>query len=135
MDPQNSNYWKITLRMLKEAMEKNGWVSPGDLELLRHFHRSADGVREITHFYSNYHSSRFLKGRFLMRVRRPLKAKHFEIMNSRFNHLAGKSHFEPFCDLEWDDNKDRRLHRIIFDFNKSDYAGLRRLIDFLNGIK
>ena len=116
-------------------MVKEHLVSPHDLTLFRHFHDVDKAVYDLKHFYNNYHSSRFLKDRYLIRFRKPLSAKQFTKLNEEFKDILSGGSFELLQgSLDEDDNKDTSLQRLKFHFDRSSYARLRHLIDYLNSL-
>lgn len=132
VDPRGSTFWSSILEVLRKNMEDGGLISPGDLELMRHFQDPESAVNEITEFYGNYHSSRFLKDAYLIRVRRHLDAKKLKRLNAEFADICVRGKFEKLKDLSLDDDKDPKLERIVFYFDRSGYGRLRKLIDVLN---
>ncbi len=134
MDTPGSAYWKSTLRLLKNIMEAEGLISKGDLELMRHFQNADRAVHELTHFYSNYHSSRFMKDRYLIRLRKPLSKGELDILNRNFKGMISGGSFERLEDISEDDNKDPNLERVLFHFDRTSYHHLRALIDHFNSL-
>ena len=115
-------------------MEGGGFISPGDLELVRHFQDTDRAVGEITGFYRNYHSSRFFRDQYLIRLRKPVSRGNLERLNRDFKSMLKKGAFERFEEADQDDNKDPSLDRIIFYFDRASYNRLRELIDHLNAL-
>ncbi len=134
IDPPGSSFWRSTLKLFKRNMEGMGYISPTDLSLMRHFQNTEAAAHEITHFYSNYHSSRFMRGKYLIRVRKRLPEPFFEKLNRNYKDMLVRGAFERMTDLSEDDMKDPSLERIVFEFNRSNYSRLRDLIDRLNSL-
>ncbi len=132
IDTPGSVYWSSLLELLKKNMEEEGLVSPGDLTLMRHFQNADAAVEELTGFYRNYHSSRFLKDNYLVHLKKPLEAPALARINRDFKDIVTEGGFERLEDLSEDDNKDVSLERLVFHFNRSSYSRLRQLIDTLN---
>ncbi len=132
VDTPKSRFWKSIISTLKNTMEKGGLISPKDLQLLRHVHDPDVAVEEVVGFYKNYHSSRFLRDQYLIRVRKPVSERDLAIINKNFKDILAKGTFEHFDDIREDDHPDSSLYRLVFTFDKSSYARLRLLIDFLN---
>ena len=132
VDTPGSTYWKSILNLLKKNMEAEGLISKGDLGLMRHYQNADQAVKEITRFYSNYHSSRFMRDRYLIRLRKPLSGKDIEILNRDFKGMISSGNFERLEDISEDDNKDAGLERILFHFDRTSYHHLRELIDHFN---
>ena len=134
LDTPDSSYWRSTLKLLKQNFEEEGLISKNDLSLIRHFQDPDEGVDELVRFYVNYDSSRFLRDRYLIRLRRALKTQELEKINRDFKDILNGGVFERMVDLTNDDNKDPSLERLVFHFDKSSYARLRLLIDHLNSL-
>ncbi len=132
VDTPGSRFWSGAIHFFDSHMRKEGWISPNDLSLLRHFHDPQEAVDDVAGFYANYDSSRFLKDRYLVRVRKPISAAALETINTRFKDILSGGRFERLDDVTEDDNKDLSLHRIVFRFDRSSYARLRQLVDHVN---
>jgi hypothetical protein len=134
VDPPGDTFWSSTLSLLKKNMEDRGFISKGDLSLIRHFQDPDEAVDEILGFYKNYHSSRFYKDKYLIRVRKPITAGALGKLNRDFKGMLKSGNFELLTDLSSEDNKDDSLHRLLFHFDRSSYHRLRALIDRLNSL-
>ena len=134
VDTPGSTFWRSTIKLFKKNMEGDGLISPGDLDLMRHFQDVDQAVEELVHFYSNYHSSRFMKDCYLIRLRKPLSQADLERLNKNFKRIIAGGGFERLTDLSEEDNKDPNLERVLFNFDRTSYHHLRLLIDHLNGL-
>ena len=132
IDEPGSDYWDKILAVMKDTMEKHGHITPGDLELARHVHDPAEAVKEIVHFYSNFHSSRFFKDEYLVRLKKPVKAPQLKQLNREFKDLLTRGSFRLMTKVDEDDVKDPSLERLVFSFNRSSFHRLRTLVDTLN---
>jgi len=132
VDPKNSSFWKNMLGTLKENMLDRGLISPNDLQLMRHYQDAGEAVDGIVSFYKNYHSSRFFKDWFLIRLKRKLTDAHLRRLNEEFRDIITKGEFARMTETAADDQKDENLERLAFFFDKSSFARLRILIDVLN---
>ena len=132
VDTPKSIFWKSLLSFLKNNMQRGGLISPADLSLMRHVRDADEAVREVTGFYKNYDSSRFLRDQYLIRLKRPVSDAVLKTINARFRDILSGGVFERLDDLHEDDNQGPLLHRIAFNFDRSNYARLRQLIDYLN---
>lgn len=134
IDPPGDSFWRSTLKLLKRNMEGEGFISPGDLSLIRHFQDPDQAVEAITQFYSNYHSSRFLKDKYLLRLKKPISDAALGKLAYEFRDILNKGSFERTTNIKEDDIKDPALGRIVFSFDRSSYSRLRQLIDRLNSL-
>ena len=132
IDTPKSRFWRSALGFMKENMEKGGLIAGHDLSLIRHFQDNDKAVEELVHFYRNYDSSRFFRDKYLIRLRKTLSDTELEKINKDFKGILKTGKFELLTDLAEDDEKDPKLCRLVFSFDRSSYAGLRRLIDYLN---
>ena len=134
VDTPRSSYWKSLLVYLKNNMQKGGLVSRHDLSLMTHVQDPDQAVHEVVNFYKNYDSSRFLRDQYLIRLKKPLSDEQLKLVNSRFRDILSKGVFERFDDLNEEDSQGPALHRIVFSFDRANYARLRILIDYLNSL-
>jgi uncharacterized protein (TIGR00730 family) len=132
VDKPKSLFWKDTLSFFDRHMRKGGLISPPDLTLMRHFQDAGQAVEEVIGFYRNYHSSRFLRDQYLIRLKKPLSQAALAHINKSFTDILISGKFEPLDDFRGDDHPDTTLYRLAFSFDRSSYARLRQLIDYLN---
>jgi uncharacterized protein (TIGR00730 family) len=134
LDVPEGRYWKDALHFMRQQLEENGYILPSDMNLLKLATSAEEAVVEITHFYRNYHSSRWLKGLFAVRMNRPLNARALAYLHDEFADLclADGFHQQPYCELEQDEPEFRHLIRLAFHFTGRDHGRLRELINFIN---
>jgi len=93
-------------------------------------------VKIITRFYRNFHSSRFVKDLFVIRLKHAPTDSAITAMNEDFADIIIGPEIKRIDptpeELADDDNVD--MPRISFGFNRRDYGRLRQLIDVLNGL-
>ncbi len=134
VDAPGSDYWKSVLRLLKKDLLDEALISPHDLTLVRHFQDNASAVNELVLFYKNYDSSRFLRDKYLIRLKRPVSDAELKQVSALFKDLCVKGGIERLKDITEDDNRDPALERLVFYFNRTAYSRLRQLIDHLNAL-
>ncbi|HEY8330241.1 LOG family protein [Pseudomonas sp. MAP12] len=134
LDAPEGRYWKDALHFIREQLEENGYILPSDMNLLKLVTSAEEAVVEITHFYRNYHSSRWLKGLFAIRMNRPLNAHALAYLHEEFTDLCLEGSFaqQPYSELEQDEPEFSHLVRLAFHFNGRDHGRLRELINFIN---
>src|SRR6266849_909441 len=71
VDLPGGTYWRGWVRFVQEKMLATHLIAAADLGLFRVVYSAEDAVAEIEGFYRNYHSSRFVKGRLVLRLQRP----------------------------------------------------------------
>jgi hypothetical protein len=92
-------------------------------------------VDEVTGFYANYHSQRFVEGRLVIRLRHAPEDATLEAINDEFADIVVRGRIERIdatpAEVADDDHLD--LERIAFRFDRFGFARLRALIERLNG--
>ena len=135
VDKPGGTYWKTWDKNIREHLLRDSLISPEDLNLYRITDNADEAVKIITRFYRNFHSTRFVKDLFIIRLKHAPTETAIEALNEDFaDIIAGERirRIEPTPDER--DDKDCPDHeRIAFGFNRRDYGRLRQLIDVLNG--
>ncbi|MDZ3993595.1 LOG family protein [Pseudomonas sp. Teo4] len=134
LDSPGGSFWHDALDFFSRQLEENRYILPSDLKLLRLVHSADEAVEEINQFYSNYHSSRWLKNQFVIRMHHALSdAALYEIQEGFADlRLSGKYHQHPDSGTEHEPGKFSHLTRLSFAFNGRDQGRLRELVDFIN---
>jgi uncharacterized protein (TIGR00730 family) len=136
IDRPGGTYWKTWDKHIREHLLRDQLISPDDLNLYRITDDTDQAVKLITRFYRNFHSSRFVKDLFVIRLNHPPADSALQAMNEDFADLiVGPSiqRIDPTPEEIADDDQ-VALPRIAFGFNRRDYGRLRQLIDALNGL-
>jgi hypothetical protein len=93
-----------------------------------------EAVEQINQFYSNFHSSRWLKHQFIIRMNHQLSEHALEHMQVAFADLCLSDHFHQhaYSGEEHDEAQFSHLARLAFTFNARDHGRLRELVDYIN---
>ena len=136
VDLPGGTYWRGWVRFVQEKMLAIHMIAPEDLGLFRVVQSAEDAVAEIEGFYRNYHSSRFVKGRLVLRLQHPLTAGQVDDLNVRFAHLCQEGKIEQRAALpeEADEPEVLSLPRLVVPYNWRSAGGLRQLIDVVNSL-
>ncbi len=136
IDRPGGTYWKTWDKHIREHLLRDQLISPDDLYLYQITDDSEQAVKIITRFYRNFHSSRFVKDLFVIRLKHAPSDSAIQAMNEDFADIIIGSkiqRIDPTPDeVEDEDHVD--LPRIGFGFNRRDYGRLRQLIDVLNSL-
>ncbi len=135
LDPPKSHYWKAFREFLKNDLAKKGMIDVEDLGMIHFTHDPADAVRKITHFYENYHSSRYIGNRLILRMKKPLSKQRIEYLNDHFKSILEKGKIQQFSKpFPEEENEPHTfdLMRLAFYFNRRHLAKLMQLIDKVN---
>ena len=136
VDRPGGTFWKTWDRQVRENLLGDQLISPDDLNLYQITDDTDEAVRIITRFYSNFHSSRFVKDLLVLRLRQAPPASSLAAMNKEFADIiagAAIKRIEPTRE-ELQDQDNAELPRVAFGFNRRDYGRLRLLIDRLNEV-
>jgi uncharacterized protein (TIGR00730 family) len=133
LEGEGGTYWPRWLAFIREELLDNGWISPADLSLLEIASDPRDARDRILRFYRNYHSSRYVGDRFVIRLRRAPDATELAALSEEFGRLSKDGRFEtgPAFPGEAVATELPRLH---FRSRRRDFGSLRQLIDRLNDL-
>jgi hypothetical protein len=132
VDASDSTYWHDWRAFIRQHMLQSGFISPSDLHLFKVTCDVDEAVEEITTFYSNYHSSRYVKGQLLIRLQRLPSTEMLARLNRDFRDIL--SHGDIVAAEPPGDDFDEAPHlpRVLLWFNRSHFGRLRQMIDMLN---
>jgi uncharacterized protein (TIGR00730 family) len=136
IDRPGGTYWKTWDKHVREHLLRDQLISQDDLHLYQIADDTDQAVKIITRFYRNFHSTRFVRDLFVIRLKHAPTDSALEAMNEDFADLIIGTPIRRIEatpeEIEDDDHVD--LARIAFGFNRRDYGRLRQLIDMLNGL-
>src|SRR5579862_7308007 len=136
IDRPGDTYWKTWDKHVREHLLRDQLISPDDLYLYQITDDPDQAVKIITRFYRNFHSSRFVKDLFVIRLNHAPSDSAVKAMNEDFADIVigpEMKKIDPTAEeLADDDHTD--LPRIAFGFNRRDYGRLRQLYDVLNSL-
>lgn len=135
LDEPDGTFWKDALAFIHRQLEGNGYILPSDMKLLTMARTADEAVEQITRFYSNFHSSRWLKDRFVVRMHHGLSADAVSQLPELFADLCKSGGFvqqQGAFENEGDEPELTRFHRLAFAFRGREYGRLRELYDFVN---
>lgn len=125
------DYWKGWLEYVHRNLLEKGMISADDLYLFHLATDVDDAVDHIRQFYRRYHSSRFVRDKFVIRMNSPISAGDLEVLNSRFGKILVSGKIEQ-TDALPEERAHEELPRLVFHFNRRSYGTLRHLIDTVN---
>jgi uncharacterized protein (TIGR00730 family) len=132
VDAPGGTYWRRWVEFVQEQMVGTGMISPEDVDLFRVVDNVDAAVAEIEGFYKVFHSHRYLGESLVLRLRRALPPAAVSEISLRFSDiLKGPAEQTPQA-LEGERGEFQELPRLVLPFNRSGFARLRALIDFVN---
>ncbi len=136
VDKPGGTYWKTWDKNIREHLLRDGLISPDDLNLYRITDNADEAVKIVTRFYRNFHSTRFVKDLFIIRLKHAPTDTAIEALNEDYaDIIIGPpiKKIDPTPE-EREDKDCVEYQRIAFGFNRRDYGRLRQLVDVLNSL-
>ena len=133
LDAPGGTFWEGALTFIRNELEGNHYILPTDMNLLKLVYSADEAVEEINQFYSNFHSSRWLKNTFVIRMHHPLSEDALVHMQQAFADLRLSDDFHQYGHQdEYDEEQFSHLTRLAFKFNGRNHGRLRALVDYIN---
>ena len=135
VDRPHGRYWKTWWRFVEDQLLDADLIGKDDLALFKITDDVEEACEEITRFYRNYHSSRYVKDALVVRVRHPVTPGLLATLNADFGDLcvAGGQFVTTGPLPEEESDADLAgLQRITFPYTRNKFGKLRSLIDVLN---
>jgi hypothetical protein len=131
IEGEGGDYWKHWLNYLEHSLLGYGFISPEDVDLITVCSTPVEAARVVADFYRVYHSSRYVRDDFVIRIKTPLKDEHLVALNEEFGELVRDGKIVQRGPFEVEtDHLD--LPRIAFTHTRRNYGVVRRLLDRIN---
>ncbi|HDN94653.1 MAG TPA: TIGR00730 family Rossman fold protein [Nitrospirae bacterium] len=137
IEEPGGTYWKRWVRFMKKELLAEGYISEGDFDLFECVDSVDTAVERINHFYSRYHSMRYVRGKLVFRLQSSISPADLVQLNKNFADILvydGKIDLSNPLPQESDEPELSGLKRLVVDFNQKDFGRLRHLIDHINDI-
>ncbi len=134
MESKGGTYWERWISFFSEVMLPLGYISPDDLSLFKIINDVEEAVTLIKHFYSRYHSIRYVKEDTIIRMNSELTESQVHRLNDDFSDiLQGKTiTITDPLDEEVATKDFLRKPRLKVPFNKVHFGRLVQLIHAIN---
>ena len=99
LDQEGGTYWDKALEFMREELADKNYILPSDLRLMRQVRTPLEAGREIARFYRSFHSTRWFKNRFVIRMNYPLNEQAMETLHKEFMDLCVSGGYAqvPYC--------------------------------------
>ena len=136
LDVPGGTYWTRWLEFITAELGDRSYISTGDTTLFRITDDPAVALEELTSFYTNYHSQRYVDGNLVLRLQHEPDAALLERLNTDFADIVVRGNIERIdtTKIEIAENDFPDLPRVRFRFDRHGYARLRAMIDAINGL-
>jgi len=134
LDVPGGTYWRQWSEFVHIELLDRGYLSPNDLDLVLVTDDVDVAVDEVTRFYANYHSMRFVGRDLVLRVNHAPDEETLERLTTEFADIvvSGRISASGPTPREERDSDALHLDRVVLRFDRYHWARLRRLIDALN---
>jgi len=132
VDEPGGSYWKDWKAYVQSHLRTRGLISENDFSLFKVTDDVDEAVAELLQFYRNYHSSRYVRDRLVLRVVRAPDEEELEALNNDFSDLLASGRIEVSDALPEENGEMRGYPRVVLHFNRHGLGRLRQFIDRLN---
>lgn len=135
IDEPGGTYWSRWLKFFREELLSEGYIIERDFRLLESVDSIDAAVKSINHFYSRYHSIRYVNKKLVIRLQSAIDDSSLQKLNAKFSDIlcpGGSIYSSGPLREEADEPEIAHLPRLVADFNLQDFGSLRTLIDEIN---
>jgi uncharacterized protein (TIGR00730 family) len=131
VEGEGGEYWKGWDQFIRRQLLDRHWISPEDPELYYIAKDPRDAAEHVLRFYRNYHSSRYVRDEFVIRLKQPLKDEDVARLEQEFKVLIKTGGLAQRGPLEGEEDS-LHLPRLVFTHTKHKFGLVHRLIDRIN---
>lgn len=125
-------YWMEWDRWVRGQLMKSGWICPADTNLYYLAESPEDAAAHVRQFYRVYHSARYVREQYVIRLRQRISDELVERLNDEYADLIETGRI-TLRDKPLDEERDYPdLPRLVFHHTRRDWGRVRRLIDEIN---
>ena len=134
VDAPGGSYWRDWQEYLHSHLLGRRLISEEDLSLFKVTDSVNEAVAEVTGFYRNYHSSRYVREWLVIRVREAPSAAQLAALNDEFAGVVAEGAIEVRGALPEEGGEADPFPRVLLRFDRKQMGRLRQLIDRLNAL-
>ena len=134
IDAPNGTYWETWMKFLTDDLFRLGLIGADDFHLFKIVHNAREAVQEIVHFYSVYHSVRWVGDQLVLRINQPLSGDAVRELNRKFEDILRSGEIVQGAALRQEKNEPKiaALPRLILTPHRRSFGRFRQLIDAIN---
>ncbi len=134
VDAPNGTYWETWMKFLTDDLFRLGLIGADDFHLFKIVHNAREAVQEIVHFYSVYHSVRWVGDQLVLRINQPLSGDAVRELNRKFEDILRSGEIVQGAALRQEKNEPKiaALPRLILTPHRRSFGRFRQLIDAIN---
>ncbi|HUG74953.1 MAG TPA: TIGR00730 family Rossman fold protein [Acidimicrobiia bacterium] len=136
IEAPGTGYWQPWLDFVETSLVRQGTISPHDLNLFTYTTDPVAAADEITRFYTNYHSQRFVGDRLVLRLMRPPGDEDLAWLNDEFGDMLASGRIEAIeaTEAEIADDDHVELPRLRLHFDRRSLGRLRYMVNAINDL-
>ena len=137
VDTPRGQFWNPMIRFFDQQLQRQKMISPSDESIYKVTRSAQDAVKAILHFYSTYHSLRYVGDKLAIRLKKPLTPSAISQLNRQFRDIlaAGTTiHQGAALTQEADETALKDLPRLILRFNRREFGRLCHFIWRINDL-
>lgn len=137
LDAPGGTFWSGLRRFVDDHLLPSGVISHGDFDRVLVTDSVPAAVEELTGFYRNYDSLRWVGKRLVLRLKAEPTDAEVDALNGEFGHLLAEGRIERRGPLsvEIEDGDQVELPRLVLRLNQFRVGELHRLIRAVNALK
>jgi uncharacterized protein (TIGR00730 family) len=132
LDEPGGTYWRRFDEFVRREMVGRGLISANDPGLYRITDDVEQAATEVESFYRLCHSQRYVRDSLVLRIRHALAETVLADVNLQFRDILTAPATQAPGPVPGEGDELPDLPRLVLPFNRSDYARLRSLLDFVN---
>lgn len=133
IDKPGGDYWLRWDAYLREHLLRGGLISPDDLSLYKITDKLDVACETISKFYRVFHSSRYVKDKLVIRLKKELKDVDIEQLNADFSDILVSGLIEKSKALpEESQDETFELPRLVLHFTQRNLGRLYQMIALIN---
>lgn len=133
VDEPGGTYWQHWRTYVKAELLGNQMISPEDMDMFFLTDSAEEARDEIVRFYRRYHSSRYVRDEFVIRMNSPLPVERIAQLTEAFSDIVdGDPMRQVTAALPEEEGEYADLPRLIFKFDRRSVGRMRHLINAIN---
>ena len=132
VDEPGGTYWSDWFDYVVEHLETTGLISEHDRSLFKITDDIEEAVNDFVGFYANYHSTRYIGDRAVVRLRRAPDADELNTLNEKYAPILDDGEIEVSGPLKEEGDDVPELARLVLNVNRREIGRFRQMVDDLN---
>lgn len=132
IDKPEGNYWKSWHNYICDHLLENGYIQPEDTQIYTITDNVETACKVIQEFYRVYHSCRYVKDLFVIRLNYDLTSTQIEQLNEKFDDILMTGKIEKISTPRKEKAETPHLPSIGFYLQPRKFSRLYQMINLIN---